>query len=239
MLRCLTVACVLGAPLCRSLGRESQSSWSRLPWLCPLCQPRRAFKGTWYARNVGCWNTGERCFWGYMYFWWSLFHLSLNRAGRWGTTDDFTTSFLLFFSVLHWPLGLANSRPVLFLMLSSHLFFFFTKTSWQSERDANCSGMDMSPVHQVWLKRSCKAQWKGEEDKADRRRGVYLPFIYSYARWHSSRRLFGSLLLCPLLYMCRLVGAIESLALLIQEGPLMKIAVAVHCRRIAVQGSPA
>ena len=29
----------------------------------------------------------------------------------------------------------------------------------------------MSPVHQVWPKSSCKAQWKGEEDKADRGRG--------------------------------------------------------------------
>ena len=45
------------------------------------------------------------------------------------------------------------------------------KTSWLSKRDANCSGMDMSPVYQVWPKPSCKAQWKGEEDKADRRRG--------------------------------------------------------------------
>ena len=36
---------------------------------------------------------------------------------------------------------------------------------------ANCSGMDMSPVHPVWPKPSCKAQWKGEEDKADRGRG--------------------------------------------------------------------
>ena len=26
----------------------------------------------------------------------------------------------------------------------------------------------MFPVHQVWTKPSCKAQWKGEEDKADR-----------------------------------------------------------------------
>ena len=38
-------------------------------------------------------------------------------------------------------------------------------------RDANCSGMVMFPVHEVWLKPSCKAQWKGEEDKADRGRG--------------------------------------------------------------------
>ena len=30
--------------------------------------------------------------------------------------------------------------------------------------------MDMSPVHQVWPKPSCKEQRKGEEDKADRRR---------------------------------------------------------------------
>ena len=29
----------------------------------------------------------------------------------------------------------------------------------------------MFPVHQVWPKPSCKAQWRGEEDKADRGRG--------------------------------------------------------------------
>ena len=37
-----------------------------------------------------------------------LLHLSLNRRGRWGTTDDFITTFLHFFSVLHWPLGLGE-----------------------------------------------------------------------------------------------------------------------------------
>ena len=31
--------------------------------------------------------------------------------------------------------------------------------------------MVMSPVHQVWPKPSCKAQRKGEEDKADRGSG--------------------------------------------------------------------
>ena len=31
--------------------------------------------------------------------------------------------------------------------------------------------MVMSPVHRVWPKLSCKAQRKGEEDKADRGRG--------------------------------------------------------------------
>ena len=35
-------------------------------------------------------------------------HLSLNREGRWGTTDDFTTSFLHFFPILHCPLGLGE-----------------------------------------------------------------------------------------------------------------------------------
>ena len=48
-------------------------------------------------------------------------HLSLNHEGRWGTTDDFATSFLHFslFSTALWKL--ANSRPVHSLM-SSHLF---------------------------------------------------------------------------------------------------------------------
>ena len=49
-------------------------------------------------------------------------HLSLNRRGLQGTSDDFTTSFLHFslFSTALWDM--ANSRPVHSLMLSSHLF---------------------------------------------------------------------------------------------------------------------
>ena len=43
--------------------------------------------------------------------------------------------------------------------------------TWPSQRDANLNGMDMSPAHQVWSKPSCKAQWNGEEDNADRKRG--------------------------------------------------------------------
>ena len=48
-------------------------------------------------------------------------HQFLNREGRWGTTDDFATSFLhfLLFSTVLWDLP--NSRPVHSLM-SSHLF---------------------------------------------------------------------------------------------------------------------
>ena len=52
-------------------------------------------------------------------------HLSLNLEGRWGTTDDFTTSFfhlfLLLFCTALWDL--VNSRPVHSLVMSSHLFF--------------------------------------------------------------------------------------------------------------------
>ena len=49
-------------------------------------------------------------------------HQSLNREGRWGTTDNFATSFLNFslFSIALWDLP--NSRPVHSLKLSSHLF---------------------------------------------------------------------------------------------------------------------
>ena len=49
-------------------------------------------------------------------------HLSLNRKGRWGTTDDFATSFLHFSLFSTAFCDFANSRPVLSLMLSSHLF---------------------------------------------------------------------------------------------------------------------
>ena len=48
-------------------------------------------------------------------------HLTLNREGRWGTTDDFTTiffHFILFSTALWDPL---NSRPVHSLIMSSRL----------------------------------------------------------------------------------------------------------------------
>ena len=62
-----------------------------------------------------------------VWFFSDMLHLHLrqcfNRCGRWGTTDDFTTSYLYFplLSPAIWDL--ANSRPVHSLMLSSHLFF--------------------------------------------------------------------------------------------------------------------
>ena len=47
-----------------------------------------------------------------------------NHEGRWGTTDDFATTFLHFslFSTALWDL--TNSRPVHSLMLSFHLFLY-------------------------------------------------------------------------------------------------------------------
>ena len=44
-------------------------------------------------------------------------------------------------------------------------------TIFWSSKDMQTKSMDMSPVHQVWPKPSFIAQWKGEEDKADRKRG--------------------------------------------------------------------
>ena len=49
-------------------------------------------------------------------------HLFRNREGRWGTTDDFTTSFLHFSLFSTALFDLANSRPVPSLMLFSHIF---------------------------------------------------------------------------------------------------------------------
>ena len=49
-------------------------------------------------------------------------HLSLNCKGYWGTTDGLTTSFLHFSLLITALWGLANSRPVHSLMLSSRLF---------------------------------------------------------------------------------------------------------------------
>ena len=49
-------------------------------------------------------------------------HPSLNRGGRLGTTDDFTTSFPIF-SVFHCPLGLGKLQACLFLDVVFPLLF--------------------------------------------------------------------------------------------------------------------
>ena len=51
-------------------------------------------------------------------------HQSLNRERRWGTTDDFATSFLQFSLLSTAVWDLANYRPVHSLVLSSHLFLY-------------------------------------------------------------------------------------------------------------------
>ena len=43
-------------------------------------------------------------------------------------------------------------------------FFFISKVLLHYD------GIDMSPVHHGWPKPSCKAQWEGKEDKADRKK---------------------------------------------------------------------
>ena len=57
-------------------------------------------------------------------------HLYLNHEGRWGTTDDFATSFLHFFPVLNCPLGLGKLQACPFpdvvfppFPLSAFVFF--------------------------------------------------------------------------------------------------------------------
>ena len=88
--------------------------------------------------------------------WGSCHHLSINLEGRWGATDDFTTSFLHFFPVLHCPLGLGELQACPSLMLSSHLFLCLpcplplslclARWVWpepdERETCSNCSGME-------------------------------------------------------------------------------------------------
>ena len=49
-------------------------------------------------------------------------HLSLNREGRWGTTDNFAASFLHFSRFSTAPWDLAKARHVHSMLLSSNLF---------------------------------------------------------------------------------------------------------------------
>ena len=116
---------VTGVPL------NSVTSWSTWRWRTSWrswrqrCSPCCSCSVSWTlsaGRPSSCWR------WAWLSCRYSLSshlissHPSLNREGRWGTTDDFGTNFL------HFPLlstalrDLANSRPVHSLMLSSHLF---------------------------------------------------------------------------------------------------------------------
>ena len=97
----------------------TSASWPRPPtWLSFSLPPSSLFCWSWRPSFTGK---------GFIHRLWchSSHHLSqlfLNGEGRWGTTDNFTTSSLHFplFSTALWDLP--NSRPVHSLMLSSHLF---------------------------------------------------------------------------------------------------------------------
>ena len=98
-------------------------SWltSRMVWACHA--PRQPLRN----HPQGTWGDGRRH--GRQRKWTAdhhhhhhhHHHQSLNREGRWGTKNDFASSFLHcpLFSTALWDL--ANSRPVHSLMLSSHL----------------------------------------------------------------------------------------------------------------------
>ena len=84
------------------------------------CEAMRVEKMKLYERRSMHMRHAESLAVGEVSHLWS--HLSLNREGRWSTTDDFATSFLQFFlfSTAFWDL--AKSRLGHSLMLSSHLF---------------------------------------------------------------------------------------------------------------------
>ena len=74
--------------------------------------------------HVSVWTMCVHDFWkGHHHHHYHHHQQSLTRMGCWGTTDDFTTSFLHFSLFLTTLWDLANSTPVHSLTLSSHLFF--------------------------------------------------------------------------------------------------------------------
>ena len=98
-------------------------------------------------------------------------HQSLNREGRWGTTDDFATSYLHFslFSTALWDL--ANSRPVHSLMLSDEREtwpYHCSLRLFTMVRRLQCSvlnheakiSVDNSPVHPCLLQGWATPLWE-------------------------------------------------------------------------------
>ena len=103
---CITCTCITNnTPLNQHFINFFQAKALSLTNLCFMSSPHAS------------WSIGESCLTSHPP------HLSLNRGGRWVTTDDFTSSFLHFslFPTALWDLP--NSRPVHSLMLSSHFFF--------------------------------------------------------------------------------------------------------------------
>ena len=104
--------------------REHEEKWTRfhlLPDLCPLChsccqEKSQISVGSPLPTQLQSVRESVGSLLPTQFEW-------VNHGGCWGTTDDFTTSFLHFplFSTALWDL--ANSRPVHSLTMSSHLFF--------------------------------------------------------------------------------------------------------------------
>ena len=101
------------------------AKWRRsrpcLSWLSTVnCFRKLNYKNKkqlWIKKTTNPFDTARDTFSHHHYH-----HRCPNREGRWGTTDDFTTSVFHFslFSTALWDLAI--SRPVCSLVLSSHLF---------------------------------------------------------------------------------------------------------------------
>ena len=76
------------------------------------------------------------------------------------------------------------------------------RTTWRPDhhKDPNWSGIDMSPVHQVWPKPSCEAQWKGEKTKHAEKEGMDRLEFTKRGQWRTEKsggNWFWSHLQCP------------------------------------------
>ena len=69
-----------------------------------------------------------------------------------------------------------------------------TKTSWPSQRDANCSGMVMSTVHQVWPKHLARHSERGkktrqiEEEVGRQHQGMDRPGVHKVQEGSGEQR---------------------------------------------------
>ena len=81
-------------------GLSQERVWGFSVYICPDCDSKKeSWNSTWDS-------TYERLIdWSIVNHHQHHHHLSLNHEGRWGTTDNFATSFLHFSPVLHCPLG--------------------------------------------------------------------------------------------------------------------------------------
>ena len=101
--------------ICRSAekgGMRKHCYWARGGWSSILLVPQCKENGHAQTALLGTqWASGG---WGWYFAVLRHHHQSLNGRGGLGTTDDFTNSFLCFFSVLPYPLGLGKFQACLF-----------------------------------------------------------------------------------------------------------------------------